>query len=78
MFTEEVWKDIGNKYQVSNFGNVRSFHSGKWKLKRTQIVRDGYVRVVLKIYDKHQSFFVHRLVAMAFLPNPEKQTSDKS
>lgn len=74
MFTEEVWKDIDDKYQVSNFGNIRSCASGKWKLKQTQTVRDGYVRVILGGNGKTKSHFVHRLVAEAFVPNPDKKT----
>ena len=57
MFTEEVWKDIDDKYQVSNFGNVRSCARGKWKLKQTQIVRDGYVRAILGSNGKNKVSF---------------------
>lgn len=80
MFTEEVWKDIGGCYQVSNFGNVRSSFRNKWRIKNVQVVRDGYVRVVLRINGKLKSFFVHRLVAKAFVPNPEnkKQVNHKN
>ena len=33
--------------------------------------RDGYVRAVLCVEGKARTFYVHRLVALAFLPNPK-------
>lgn len=68
---EEIWKDIdgyAGKYQVSNFGNVRRV--GKRVLK-PQIRGQGYLSVWL--YDGHnhaKQVSVHRLVADAFIPNP--------
>lgn len=73
MFTEEIWKDLPPYYQISNFGNIRSCARGKWKLKQTQIVRDGYVKVVLANNRKYKSYFVHRLVAEAFVPNRDNK-----
>ena len=74
----EVWKDIDGydgKYQVSNYGNVRSF--SKWKngeLLTPGISKTGYyfvnlVRFGRKKIDCHR---VHRLVAKAFLENPQE------
>jgi hypothetical protein len=68
---EEIWKDISNyngKYQVSNLGNVSRV--GKRVLK-PQRRGHGYLSVWL--YDGHnhgKQVSVHRLVAMAFIPNP--------
>ena len=70
---EEIWKDIdgySGKYQVSNFGRVRRF--GKRVLKQQQR-RHGYLSVWL--YDGHNNakqVSVHRLVALAFIPNDEQ------
>lgn len=72
----EVWKDIegyNGKYQVSNYGNVRSF--SKWKngrLLKFGTNSHGYYTVNL-VKDGRKSVkivSVHRLVAMAFIENP--------
>ena len=71
MFTEEVWKDIDQHYQISNLGNVRSCYSGHWKFLKLSLVRDGYLKASIRTDGKQQSCFVHRLVAEAFIPNPD-------
>ena len=66
----EMWKDIlgyESLYQVSNLGNVRS-------LKRNKNLAlcdngEGYMKV--KLHSK--PYRVHRLVAMAFIPNLENK-----
>ena len=84
---EEIWKDISGyerEYQVSNYGNVRSldgytvryvkktddfilqFRAGR--ILKQQKERNGYLRVYVS--SKYRSS-VHRLVALAFIPNPE-------
>ena len=68
---EEIWKDIDGfvgKYQVSNYGNVRRV--GK-RILKPQKRNHGYLSVWL--YDGHNNPIqasVHRLVAIAFLDNP--------
>lgn len=68
-------------YMVSNRGRVKSLDryvkhsSGEWQLKRGRILkpakdRNGYLKVQLSKDGKGKLFFVHRLVAMAFIPNP--------
>ena len=80
----EEWKDIviekngvvynyTNKYQVSNFGRVRAlnFHrSGYSKLLKLRNTSDGYLQVGLRKDGKQTMFRVHRLVANAFIENP--------
>ena len=73
----EICKDIKGYeglYQVSNFGNIKSLRNKKTrkeKIKRTRIGKNGYVRVDLFKNGKGKTFFVHRLVAQAFIPNPQ-------
>ncbi len=68
---KEKWKDTyiyGEQYQVSNFGNVRNKFTGH--VLATQEDKKGYLRVRLSLHDKKASAKVHRLVAVAFIPNP--------
>lgn len=73
---KEVWKDIEGyegKYQVSNFGNVMSLnynHTGKKRLMKLRKNRYGYLEVHLYKDGKVKWYKVHRLVAQAFLANP--------
>jgi hypothetical protein len=65
----EEWKPIENYedlYWVSNFGNVKS----KRKNKKLSINLDGYYVVNLSKNGKSKIFNVHRLVAKAFISNP--------
>ena len=73
----EEWRDIKNYeglYQISNYGRVRSFLKkdissyGKI-LKPTE--NKGYLQVGLHKNKKGKKFFVHRLVARAFIKNLE-------
>lgn len=73
---EEIWKDIEGyeKYQVSNLGNVRSLdymHTGKVQLLRLRKRKRGYLCITLCKDGKLKNYLVHRLVAQAFLPNPD-------
>lgn len=72
---EEIWKDIENYeglYQVSNLGKVRAYPNIKhseFKILKQAIV-SGYYIVCLRKNNKSKNFRVHRLVAEAFIPNP--------
>lgn len=69
---EEIWKDIEGYeglYQVSNLGNVRSLLFGKTKTLKKRFCC-GYFRVVLYKNGSSKSCLIHRLMAQAFLPNP--------
>ena len=85
MREEEIWKPIeGWKglYQVSNMGRVKSLErivrNGKnccrtvpEKILKTSKDKDGYLSVYLCKDNKKKWYFVHRLVAQAFISNPD-------
>lgn len=68
----EIWKTIKDypNYQVSNLGRVKSLKYGKEKILKLQSDKDGYFQIALSKEGKIKVFKVHRLVASAFLPNP--------
>lgn len=79
---EEKWKDIKGYegiYQVSNLGRVRSFAKSYDPHIMTPMPNQkGYMRIFLINGTKHRWLRVHRLVAMAFIPNPKKNQSPTS
>lgn len=77
---KEIWKDIQGyerEYQVSNTGKVRSLDFKSWngsvwfqkkgKILTPRRTKSGYCRVQLRGRDA----YIHRLVAQAFIPNPD-------
>ena len=76
----EEWKCIEGYrgYEVSNLGNVRSYRNKKGEISHTshllaqRIDHNGYYFVNLYNNRKMKSIKTHRLVAIAFIPNPEK------
>ena len=73
----EEWRDIkGYKglYQISNIGNVKSLnynHTGKEGIMKPQDNGDGYLFVQLCKDGKVKNCRINRLVAQAFIPNPD-------
>lgn len=75
--SKEYWKDIDDRgrYQASNLGRVRSFcnyHNGVKevpKILKPRLLNSGYEFVT--ILGRHK--LVHKLVAMAFLSNPNSK-----
>lgn len=75
----EEWRDIAGfegKYQVSSHGRVRNIKFlGRPRSKQQERIlslklrRDGYLSVHLSDGNKDYHPMVHRLVAVAFLPN---------
>lgn len=75
----EKWKDIfgyDGMYQVSDLGRVRSRKRGEWKVMRTGKNHKGYLQLALCKDGKQKSFYVHRLVANAFIPNNDKTKNE--
>lgn len=59
-------------YSVTHDGKVYSHISNKWL--RPGLNGDGYPTVVLRKNKKPRTIAVHRLVAMAFIENPENKS----
>lgn len=70
---KEIWRDITGyegRYQISSFGRIKSFWRGAERILKAEISRNGYLRVDLRSHGSHKHFCVHRLVANAFVDNP--------
>lgn len=85
-YKDEIWKDIPEYeglYQVSNYGRVRSIdrniyrNGGCAAIKGKMLVlrkkNSGYMQVNLWKDNKGSNFYIHRLVAQSFIPNPENK-----
>lgn len=70
---EELWKSIENyeNYHVSTLGRVKNTTTDKI-LKLNS--KGGYLDISLVNSLGQKTFKVHRLVALAFIPNPENKT----
>jgi len=78
----EIWKDIigyEGLYKVSNFGRIKSLDKicgnflRKAKIRKIRLDKDGYCVISLYKLGKIKYTGVHRLVATAFIPNPENK-----
>lgn len=70
----EEWKDVvgyEGLYQVSNLGKVRSHYKDKWRIISDCTTKYGYKVVLLYKDKKRTQSRVHRLVAEAFISNPQ-------
>lgn len=74
MNKEEIWKsveDSNEKYQVSNFGRVKSFKQNKnGVIMSGTITTTGYHKYSIMINNKYINIRTNRLVALHFVPNP--------
>lgn len=65
----EVWKPIVDfeTYEVSNIGNIRNIKTGRILKSKN---REGYRAIIISRNHTPKTFNIHRLVAQAFIPNP--------
>jgi hypothetical protein len=83
--TSEVWKDVKGYegvYKISNFGRIRSLDRivvqkdgrevpYKGKIRIPSLCVHGYFKISIQTKGFRKFVGVHRLVAKAFIPNPE-------
>lgn len=84
IINKEMWKDIEGyeeSYQISSFGRIKSKdriivnkrtkpYFRKGIILKQNVDKDGYNRIGLSKNGKPKYYYVHRLVAMAFISNP--------
>ena len=67
---QEIWKQsYVNGYEVSSFGRVRNAKTQR--IMSCEHEEKGYQRLSIIVDGKKKHFAVHRMVALAFIPNPE-------
>ncbi len=73
---KEEWKPIKGYeglYEVSNTGKIKSFYFGKTRILSPRKNPLGYLHLVLYKDKVKKDLRVHRLVASAFIPNPNNK-----
>lgn len=79
---KEIWKNIewyDWMYQISDFWSVRSFRNNRWwksensVILKQKISQNGYYWLQLMEWGKVKMRATHRLIAIAFIPNPENK-----
>lgn len=74
----EEWKQIKGyegHYDISNHGRIKSHQRGDPFIMKQSTHYKGHKYIYLMIGGRknRKKFFVHRLVACAFIPNPENK-----
>lgn len=84
---EEIYFDIPNfegEYQISNLGNVRGLertyydkrgvlNNLKQRVLTKQHNKNGYMSLTICGSKIKRTYFIHQLMAMTFIPNPENK-----
>lgn len=69
MYKDIIYKGEPTNYKIDENGNVYSLFSNKC-LKQSKRA-NGYMGVSLRIKNRQVCFYIHRLVAIAFIDNPD-------
>lgn len=71
----EEWKIINDttNYEISNSGRVRNIKTGR--ILKGRLSKSGYLQVNLTTKEtlKQKNYYIHRLVAIYFIENPENK-----
>lgn len=71
----EIWKEIEGSegyYYISNYGRIKSLYKYEAIILKPSLTATGYERLQIKQDGIVSNKLVHRLVAAAFLPAPER------
>ena len=72
----EEWrkiKDYEGLYEISNLGRIKSFLKGKETIIKSFAHYKGHMFLYIFKSGVRKKFWVHRLVANAFIPNPQEK-----
>ena len=70
----EEWRDFphyNGYYQISNFGRVKSLLGKTPRILKPSFKKGGYLYIVLCKNGVSKNFYIHKLVAITFIPNPD-------
>lgn len=83
---EEVWMPVvgyEKYYKVSNTGKVKRFNYDSYGVNTKHKSKDyclkpldngcGYLRIKFSVKNKAKRIMLHRIIAEAFIPNPQKK-----
>lgn len=75
MKTIEEWKVIEDfpEYEVSSFGRIKRSNKFLTPTKKS----DGYFKINLRLNKVPKTVYVHRIVAKAFVENPNSRVIDR-
>lgn len=75
---EEIWKDVigyEGLYSISNFGRIKSFfkRGSGVNFKKPTSPKNHYPAIILYKNGNFKTIYMHRLIAIHFIPNPENK-----
>jgi len=77
----EIWKQVvgyEGLYEVSSLGNLKTFNwkaTGQTRIMKPAKDHKGYLRTMIVRNGKASTIKMHRIIAQAFLPNPENKAT---
>lgn len=70
------WRDVPGwegLYEVCDDGQIRSLQGRNYMREKKAFLNNGYLYVYLSCGERRKSISVHRIVAMAFVDNPDNK-----